>query len=277
MMTKLWASFYKEFLLIARDRAGVVMLFVMPLCLIIIMAIIMDAPFRDYQQSGIDLVLANEDADTLGNIIERGLKKTEIFNVVTEIDGAPIKSEGVEKLIKEGDYILAVVIPAGATQYVNIRVASMVNQTLAQFGITEEEKGLAINENDRPSIQVYLDPAVKRSFANTILSSLKSFTTQVENRLIIDGFYAQMTEDDNPEDRKMKAGIIGFEEIYPSGNFDDGENYFTNSVQHNVPAWSVFAMFLIVVPLASNMIKERWWQYVTFNGCSRFIYGIIAW
>ena len=30
-----------------------------------------------------------------------------------------------------------------------------------------------------------------------------------------------------------------------------------NSVQHNVPAWTLFAMFFICIPLAGNIIKER--------------------
>ena len=30
-----------------------------------------------------------------------------------------------------------------------------------------------------------------------------------------------------------------------------------NSVQHNVPAWTLFAMFFILFPLAGNFIKER--------------------
>ena len=30
-----------------------------------------------------------------------------------------------------------------------------------------------------------------------------------------------------------------------------------NSVQHNVPAWSMFAIFFIVISLAGNMIRER--------------------
>jgi ABC-2 type transport system permease protein len=30
-----------------------------------------------------------------------------------------------------------------------------------------------------------------------------------------------------------------------------------NSVQHNVPAWAIFGMFLIVVPISGNMIRER--------------------
>jgi ABC-2 type transport system permease protein len=31
----------------------------------------------------------------------------------------------------------------------------------------------------------------------------------------------------------------------------------SNSTQHNIPAWTVFAMFFIVIPLSSNMVRER--------------------
>ena len=37
----------------------------------------------------------------------------------------------------------------------------------------------------------------------------------------------------------------------------DDEILVPNSVQHNVPAWTIFAMFFIVIPLAGNIIKER--------------------
>ncbi len=39
----------------------------------------------------------------------------------------------------------------------------------------------------------------------------------------------------------------------------EGENrgMALNAVQHNVPAWSMFAMFFILFPLAGNLIKER--------------------
>ena len=30
-----------------------------------------------------------------------------------------------------------------------------------------------------------------------------------------------------------------------------------NSVQHNVPAWTLFAIFFIIVPLSINIVKEK--------------------
>ena len=255
MITRLVASFYKELLLVFRDYAGLAMLFIMPLFLIVVMALIMDAPFRDYQEAGIELVLLNEDNDTLGNIIERGLIDSEIFSVVDKFGPNNLDRSSIEKLVKEGRFILGVVIPQGATKFVNGKVDAMISTTLSQFGMPISPS-INAKQMDSPVIQIFLDPAVKKSFANTVTSSIKSFTAQVENRMIIQGFYVQMTDGESGK-QEMKSGLIEFEEIYPSGEINNNEQLFTNSVQHNVPAWTVFAMFLIVVPLASNMIKER--------------------
>ncbi|MBL4653849.1 MAG: ABC transporter permease [Flavobacteriales bacterium] len=228
----------------------------MPLFLIVTMAIIMDAPFKDYQDVGVELLIVNEDNDTLGNIIERGLKKSDVFTVIKNINGKELTRKSIESLIKKGDYMIGIVIPKGATNDVNEQVNELVSSMLHQFG-------MELEQNNKPKkigevkIQVYLDPAIKQSFANTVISSIKSFTSQVESKLILDGFYVQMTEEPTMNSQKPQAGFIQFEEIYPSGAVDKSEKIFTNSVQHNVPAWTVFAMFLTVAPLASNMIKER--------------------
>jgi len=39
--------------------------------------------------------------------------------------------------------------------------------------------------------------------------------------------------------------------------YDGGQELSPSSVQQNVPAWLVFAMFFVVVPLSNTLIKER--------------------
>jgi len=48
--------------------------------------------------------------------------------------------------------------------------------------------------------------------------------------------------------------MVDFDEKYATGN---KSRIIPNAVQHNVPAWTIFAMFFIVIPLAGNIIKER--------------------
>lgn len=47
---------------------------------------------------------------------------------------------------------------------------------------------------------------------------------------------------------------ISYEEIYATDSYTE---IIPNSVQHNVPAWTIFAMFFIIIPLTGNLIRER--------------------
>ncbi|MDX1783662.1 MAG: ABC transporter permease, partial [Aequorivita vladivostokensis] len=48
--------------------------------------------------------------------------------------------------------------------------------------------------------------------------------------------------------------FIAFKEILPTKN---NQEIIPNSAQHNVPAWTLFAIFFIIVPLSINLLKEK--------------------
>ena len=48
---------------------------------------------------------------------------------------------------------------------------------------------------------------------------------------------------------------IGVKEVGLDEN-DIGTQHL-NSVQHNVPAWAIFGMFFIAIPIAGHIIRER--------------------
>ena len=51
-----------------------------------------------------------------------------------------------------------------------------------------------------------------------------------------------------------QTSFITFKEIIPTVN---NQEIIPNSAQHNVPAWALFAIFFIVVPLSINIVKEK--------------------
>jgi len=74
--------------------------------------------------------------------------------------------------------------------------------------------------------------------------------------MIFDLFAEKMTEllGTDTEILYDPSGIIRLREM------EAGSEYtatIPNSVQHNVPAWAVFAIFFILIPLTGNIIKER--------------------
>ncbi|MCK7557341.1 ABC transporter permease [Chitinophaga sedimenti] len=82
--------------------------------------------------------------------------------------------------------------------------------------------------------------------------------TQVETDLLLERIRQQLkSKDTTATDTfpaiKLKAVGLKEQTTAPEKKID----VISNSVQHNVPAWSIFAMFFIVIPIAGNMIRER--------------------
>lgn len=57
-----------------------------------------------------------------------------------------------------------------------------------------------------------------------------------------------------PKNTYKKSQIIKYKEIYASGS---EQKIVPNAVQHNVPAWAIFAMFFIAIPLSGSIMKEK--------------------
>lgn len=252
-MRRLFSSIYKEFLVLIRDRAGLAILFIMPLVLILIMTIIQDASFKSVKEVNISMVLVNNDNDSLGQAITQGLYESEFFQIIEEIDGKKITKEQAQELVAKGEYKIGVIIPARATDAIRGNVNSFINKSFKSFQVPGVKKRTKHSTID---ITIFIDPATSQSFKNSVMSSLKEFTSQLEINMFFKNFslaVAQMMPDQKPI--KFEGfQTINYKEVYASTTNDE---ILPNSVQHNVPAWTMFAMFFIVLPLAGNIIKER--------------------
>ena len=78
MISKLLASVRKEYLLLVRDRTGLSTLFLMPMVLIFVMTLIQDGAFKTLNEKGIPVVFVNNDKDSLGFLIEKGLDRKSV-------------------------------------------------------------------------------------------------------------------------------------------------------------------------------------------------------
>ncbi len=252
-MIRLISSIYKEFLVLIRDRAGLAILFIMPLVLILIMTLIQDATFRTVKEVDISMILVNNDRDSLGEAISQGLYDSEFFTIVEEIDGEKITDSLAKELVARGDYKIGIIIPERATDAIRGNVNALINKSFKSFNVPGVKKRTRKSTID---ITIYIDPATSQSFKNMVMSSLKEFTSQLEIEMFFKNFseaMAQMMPGQKPI-KFESFETIKYQEVYASTTKDE---MLPNSVQHNVPAWTMFAMFFIVLPLAGNIIKER--------------------
>jgi ABC-2 type transport system permease protein len=78
----------------------------------------------------------------------------------------------------------------------------------------------------------------------------------LENRLMIESLYTEMGYDTIPEglENSFADNRLGIKQIVAGSS---SGKIIPNATQHNVPAWSIFAMFFMVVSLGGNIVKER--------------------
>jgi ABC-2 type transport system permease protein len=249
-MLRLFSTIQKELLILLRDRGGLAIMFFMPMAMITIMALIQDAPFKDYQELKIPLLLVNKDTGSLGRTIEQGLAESKIAAITKSV----INDEEVKKKIKAGDFEIAIIIPEGATTVLNTNVTRFVSKKLAVAGIADTSSpGVGMLTN--PELQILFAPGTKKSFKATILSSLKQSSSKLETTTLLDLFSKRLATGTDTVQQQPIQDFINFTEV--STVETPAEALLLNSVQHNVPAWTIFGMFFIVISMAGSIIKER--------------------
>ena len=248
-MHKLWASTYKEFLLLIRDFGGLAILFFMPLLLLIVITLIQDSTFKSIQDTKIPILLVDYDKGKVSSTILKNLTASNSFDVIQKKSEA----EAVE-LVSKGEYQLAIIIPEHLSIDLEYKINENVDEILAKFGI-EEEAVLSTPKSNitAKEVKLYFDPATQRSFKNSVMNGIDKMISKIETQTIYKAFQEQLTEDGS-EAIFDTENFITFKEIIPN----KGEHVvIPNSTQHNVPAWTLFAIFFIILPLSINMVKEK--------------------
>jgi ABC-2 type transport system permease protein len=108
-----------------------------------------------------------------------------------------------------------------------------------------------------------LDPAVHSALQDSIDNALQRLVQGEEIRVFLEGL-AELLEFEIPESESTTAlremSVLSRERL-----IDIRQEFATsgplkiqpNVVQHNVPAWTMFGIFFIVVPISGSLLQER--------------------
>ncbi|KQT24747.1 ABC transporter [Chryseobacterium sp. Leaf405] len=246
LLYKLWRSFVKEILLLKRDIGGIVIIFVMPLLLIITITLIQDSTFKNLEGSKIPIIFIDNDKSEISKNIKHELESSKTFELLTNYT-----EKSAQDAVFGGDYQMAIVIPENLTKDLNSNIDSKVQTIVSSFGLEENSDKAQLPAVKAKDIHLYFDPATNIGFKNNVMNAVNKMVFEIENKKIYKAFQDQLGTTENLEENK---NLISFKEITPhKGKMD----VMPNSVQHNVPAWALFAIFFIVVPLSINLVKEK--------------------
>lgn len=245
-------SVYKEFLLLKRDVGGVVTLFLMPLVLIITVTLIQDSSYKKGQETKIPILLVDYDKGKVSKTLFDNLSQSQVFGVVTSIDNQPITELIAKEAVFKGKYQLAIVIPSHLSSDLQAKIDHNVQKIVSSLGFADSSAtNSKVKLANHKEVKLYFDPAVQLSFKSSVMNGIDKMISQIETKSIYTAFQEQLGDENAKFDQQS---FIVFKEIVPQ---IDNKEIIPNSVQHNVPAWTLFAVFFIVIPLSINMVKEK--------------------
>lgn len=254
-MRKLWASTYKEVLLLLRDWGGLAILFMMPAVLIVTITLIQESTFKAVGESRLPIVLVDQDRGEIGELVTTNLSEHPSLELIMH-DGQQnlLTEEHARELVSRGDYQIAIVIPEGISKELNGKVEHNVAAILDELAVAPGAEAAAEpgQQWEAKEINIYFDPAAGQTFRSSIKNNIEKMLANVETAKIYEVFKDQMGLDENHD--LLGNSLIEFNEVIAQKG-DDG--IIPNAVQHNVPAWVLFGIFFVVVPLSINIVKEK--------------------
>lgn len=246
-LERLWQAVAKETKIILRDKEALLILFVMPLVFVLIMSLAMRDAFRGEGGVIFDIVIYDVDSGKVGDALEKRLGEIKNLRVLRVKDPAGMTDESLEKGLVAGKYNFAVKIPEKASEKALKRVDE-------QFQLFEGSETAEI------SLAFFADPALRGDHVALVSSALNRVLQGIESRFFMERFNRFIDEMGIGDgiarnDDAMKRVFTEVEAR--AGAMTDHKGGVPSSVQQSVPAYSLFAMFFLVIPLSGAFIKER--------------------
>ncbi len=250
-MRVLIASLVKEFRLLIRDRLGLAAMFLMPVILAVVITSVQNSTFDLVNNNKIELLLCNKDSGAASKDFIASIKALRMFNIIDTRN--TISASDISKQMKEKDAMIALIIPENFSVQLNNKVKSISANALIRFGLDADSVNgdAAISSPD-----LIFHPVLQQSYCQSISGALQTVLMMMENKMMIQSLYASINDKETPVDfeKEMATAKINFNESYATIN---GSRIIPNATQHNIPAWTVFAMFFTVISLGSNLVKEK--------------------
>lgn len=215
----------KEFLLVSRDIHALMVLFVMPMAFILIMSLSLQNTFQQDTTDKPKIGVIFENQEDSISIIGKMFTKINGFHTVTleNMDNIRIK-------VQENGLTAIIYIP------------HKFNESL--------KTGRRLDEGN--ILKLYYPPSIPNSMRKLIYASIseKLVSYQVEKLFL---FLMPDKERKEIQFKEITArNLIQEYELYKTA-----QNQRPNSVEQTVPAWLIFSMFFVVIPISTTFLMEK--------------------
>lgn len=249
---KLLATIKKDMLVLVRDKWGLILMFAMPIVLVITVTNIQSSTFDVVGKNRIGLLVCNKDTGSLSREFIHALDTASMFNLSFIDRNANEKSLADEMHSK--DIVVGVVIDPSFSKEVSAKAKNISGKALISFGLEGDTITRSTQNNDYFSL--YYNPLIPQSLKLSVRGVLSSAVQMIQSKEALKDLYFSINEKPLPDSlqEEMLSSNAGIKEIPLSSN---NEKVILNATQHNVPAWTIFAMFFVVISLAGSIVREK--------------------
>ncbi|MFT4092195.1 MAG: ABC transporter permease [Niabella sp.] len=253
-MYKLRVTIKKDWRILARDKVGLILMFAMPILLAIVITAVQNSTYELVNDKKVPLLFLNKDTGTAGKELETTLMKGGMFTLkkVTQNEGAA----GLKQKLQDKEALLGLIVPEKYTNDVLAKAENVSVRALQAISVTDSAAALAAPGKTAPVILFY-HPVLQNTFRQGIEGALSSVLQIVQSKYIIRQLYSSINNESSIPDALEQQILTNQTPIEQFAVSKDNTPAVINATQHNIPAWTVFAMFFIVVSLGAGIVREK--------------------
>jgi len=252
MIFKLWATMKKDCRVLIRDGIGLSLMFIMPIVLVVVVTDIQNGTFQLINKNKMAVMVCNRDTGESGKQLIAAINKIGLFKVYDLPKNQDAKT--IVDSMKDKEALLSVTIPEDFTRKVKAKAKSVSNKAMVSFGLQADSVQKYVG--DVSPLTLYYNPVIQEQLRFSVKGGLQSALQIVESRETLRTLYFAINEKPLPEklEREMLSNKAAINEIPVSKN---GSLRAPNAAQHNVPAWTIFAMFFVIMSLGGSVVREK--------------------
>ena len=253
-MFKLWSTILKDMRILTRDRLGLVFMFVMPIVLAVVITAVQNSTFEMLNTNTVPMLMCNRDTGEAGKQMQTAIEKVGMFSLKQVTPNVTDKE--ISERMHAKDAVIAIIIPADFTKKLKITADATAKKALKNFGMQAAATVITNDSSQVQPITLLYHPVLQESFRHSINGALRSALQVVQNKEVLKSLYFALNETALPDslEKDLINSQVAIVEIPVSR---DGSRNIPNASQHNVPAWTVFAMFFIVISLGGSVVREK--------------------
>lgn len=250
-MFKLWATIVKDVRILLRDKVGISLMFVMPIILVVVVTSIQNSTFNLVNKNKLSILICNSDTGQASKQLIKSVSKIGMFKVL--LVPTDKSAQQMADAMHDKDAMLGVIIPSNFSSKVQAKSKSIAGKALTSFGLAGDSTKKV---GDVDPLTLYYNPILQESLRLSVQGGIRSALQLVESRETLRSLYFSINEKQLPEalENEMLNNNTAINEIPVS---KDGTRATPNATQHNVPAWTIFAMFFVIMSLGGSVVREK--------------------